>query len=246
VTEVPTQVRRGRAGKRAAVLDAARAVFGREGYSRSSIDAIAGEAGVSTRTIYNHFPSKEELFNVVLTASATQVADDFQAALRRGLPAGPPRADRLEADLVVIGRALARQSLDHPEHFAMIRQIAAEAAHFPREVLASWREAGPLRVRREVADRLRVFAEHGLLRVEDPFRAAGHLVALTSAELATPMSPWARPLTEEQTEDALYAAVHAFLHGYAAVSGPPAGRPGVSDATGESGRTQPAGWVGRG
>jgi AcrR family transcriptional regulator len=226
VTEVPTRVRRGRAAKRAVILDAARAVFGREGYSRSSIDAIAGEASVSTRTIYNHFLSKEELFNVVLTASATQVADDFQAALRCGLPAGPPRADRLEADLLVIGRALARHSLDHPEHFAMIRQIAAEAGHFPREVLAGWREAGPLRVRREVADRLRVFAEHGLLRVEDPFRAAGHLAALTSADVPTPMSPWASPVTEEQLEDALRAAVRAFVHGYAAMPGPPPARRG--------------------
>jgi AcrR family transcriptional regulator len=234
VTEVPTQARQGgptqarggRAAKRAAILTAARAVFGREGYSRSSIDAIAGEAGVSTRTIYNHFPSKEELFNVVLMASATQVADDFHAALRRELPPGPPRADRLEADLVVIGRALARHSLDHPEHFAMIRQIVAEAGHFPREVLAGWREAGPLRVRREVADRLRGFAERGLLRVEDPFRAAGHLAALTSAEMPTPMSPWASPVTEEHLEDALRAAVRAFLHGYAPVPEPPPARSG--------------------
>jgi AcrR family transcriptional regulator len=226
VTDVPTRARRGRASKRAVILEAARTVFGLEGYSRSSIDAIAGEAGVSTRTIYNHFPSKNELFNVVLTASATQVADDFHAALRRGLPAGPPRADRLEADLLVIGRALVHHSLDHPEHFAMIRQIVAEAGHFPREVLAGWREAGPLRVRREVADRLRVFAEHGLLRVEDPFRAAGHLAALASAEVPSPLSPWASPVTEEHLEDALRAAVRAFLHGYAAVIEPPSARSG--------------------
>ncbi|HWN32248.1 MAG TPA: hypothetical protein VNP03_05865 [Pseudonocardia sp.] len=35
----------------------------------------------------------------------------------------------------------------------MIRQISAEAAHFPAATLLAWREAGPLRVRREVADR---------------------------------------------------------------------------------------------
>ncbi|HWN32249.1 MAG TPA: helix-turn-helix domain-containing protein, partial [Pseudonocardia sp.] len=44
-----------RAPKRDAIMTAARVVFGRESYLRTSIDAIPGEAGVSTRTIYNHF-----------------------------------------------------------------------------------------------------------------------------------------------------------------------------------------------
>lgn len=215
-----TRVRRGRAPKRAAILRAARLVFGRDGYARTTIDAIAGEAGVSTRTIYNHFASKEELFGVVLTASATEVADDFHAALERGLGAGAPDPTRLEADLLVIGRALLRHRVDHPEHFAMIRHIAAEAGHFPPDVLAGWREAGPLRVRREVAERLRWYAERGLLRVDDPFRAAGHLVALVAADTSERLAPWAEPLSEAETqawvENALRSAVRAFLTGYAA------------------------------
>jgi AcrR family transcriptional regulator len=217
-SDSPTRPRRGRAHKREAIMSAARVVFGREGYTRTSIDAIAAEASVSTRTIYNHFEGKEELFGIVLQVSATQVAETFVETLRAGLPEGPPAAAGLEADLVVIARALVRQSLDHPEHFAMIRQISAEAAHFPPEMLHAWREAGPLRVRREVADRLRAFGEAGLLRVGDPFQAAGHLVALASAELTLQYTPWADPMTEDQVDKALAAAVAAFLNGYAAVS----------------------------
>jgi hypothetical protein len=85
-------------------------------------------------------------------------------------------------------------------------------------MLHAWREAGPLRVRREVADRLRAFGEAGLLRVGDPFQAAGHLVALASAELTLQYTPWADPMTEDQVDKALAAAVAAFLNGYAAVS----------------------------
>ncbi|HWN31119.1 MAG TPA: TetR/AcrR family transcriptional regulator [Pseudonocardia sp.] len=214
--QVPTRPRRGRAPKRDAIMTAARVVFGREGYMRTSIDAIAGEAGVSTRTIYNHFESKEQLFGVVLEVSATQVAQTFLETLQRDLPPGPPTPDRLAADLVVIGRALVRQSLDHPEHFAMIRQISAEAAHFPAATLLAWREAGPLRVRREVADRLRAFADRGLLQVTDPFRAAAHLVALTSAELTLQYTPWGDPLDEPRLDESIAAAVRAFLSGYAA------------------------------
>jgi len=33
----------------------------RDGYTRASIDAISAEAGVSTRTIYNHFTDKAML-----------------------------------------------------------------------------------------------------------------------------------------------------------------------------------------
>jgi AcrR family transcriptional regulator len=214
--QVSTRPRRGRAPKRAAIMTAARVVFGREGYMRTSIDAIAGEASVSTRTIYNHFASKEQLFGVVLETSATQVAETFLETVRRDLPPGPPTPGRLEADLEVIGRALVHQSRDHPEHFAMIRQISAEAAHFPPAMLLAWREAGPLRVRREVADRLRSYADHGLLAVADPFRAAAHLVALTSAELTLQYTPWGDPADEPSLDESIAAAVRAFLNGYAA------------------------------
>ena len=55
-----------RADKGLAIMRAARAVFARDGYSRASIDVIAAAADVSTRTIYNHFASKEQLAVEVL------------------------------------------------------------------------------------------------------------------------------------------------------------------------------------
>lgn len=50
-------------------------VFARDGYMRASVDAIAAEAGVSTRTIYNHFQDKAQLFQTVIQESATRVAE---------------------------------------------------------------------------------------------------------------------------------------------------------------------------
>ena len=47
-----------RSDKRRAIIDGALAVFARDGYTRASIDAISAEAGVSTRTVYNHFTDK--------------------------------------------------------------------------------------------------------------------------------------------------------------------------------------------
>ncbi len=51
--------------KRAAVLAAAQAEFQEKGFALSSMDAIAARAAVSKRTVYNHFPSKEALFDAI-------------------------------------------------------------------------------------------------------------------------------------------------------------------------------------
>src|ERR1700722_17433909 len=52
--------------KREALLDAARAVFSRDGYAASSVDDVAGEAGIAKGTVYLYFKSKEELYLAAL------------------------------------------------------------------------------------------------------------------------------------------------------------------------------------
>jgi AcrR family transcriptional regulator len=42
-------------------------VFVRDGYGGSSIDKVASEAGVSTRTIYERFKNKADLLGAVIT-----------------------------------------------------------------------------------------------------------------------------------------------------------------------------------
>ncbi len=52
--------------KRQAIVDAAIAEFRSTGFESTSMDKIAATAGVSKRTVYNHFPSKDELFAQIL------------------------------------------------------------------------------------------------------------------------------------------------------------------------------------
>ena len=52
--------------KRSAILEGAIKVFTKTGFEASSMDYIAEVAGVSKRTIYNHFPSKEILFQEIV------------------------------------------------------------------------------------------------------------------------------------------------------------------------------------
>ena len=200
--------------KRDAIVRAARLVFGRDGYARASVDAIATEAGVSTRTLYKHFSSKEQLFASVLEASATQVADGFAGRVE-GIPPAESAVD-VSRELVGLGHALVRQAIDNPEHFAMVRQINTESTHFPLPVLTAWQEAGPLRVEALVAARLANLADRGLLVIPDLDRAVLHFMTLVTAEAGPRGLRQAGHLTATQTEVAVAAGVEAFLHGYSA------------------------------
>jgi AcrR family transcriptional regulator len=64
---------------RGSILEAAVKVFERDGYQPTSIDAIADAAGVSRRTIYHHFKTK----NDILVASTLEQAHLFLEALER-------------------------------------------------------------------------------------------------------------------------------------------------------------------
>lgn len=52
--------------KREAILQAAIAEFLAHGFDATSMDKIAASAAVSKRTVYNHFPSKDDLFEAIL------------------------------------------------------------------------------------------------------------------------------------------------------------------------------------
>lgn len=46
---------------RTRIIEAAYAMFYAQGYSRVSVDMIAAKAGITKRTLYAHFPSKDDL-----------------------------------------------------------------------------------------------------------------------------------------------------------------------------------------
>ncbi|MDQ3662394.1 MAG: TetR/AcrR family transcriptional regulator [Actinomycetota bacterium] len=202
-----TRPRGGLADKRRAILAGALTVFARDGYTRASIDAISAEAGVSTRTIYNHFLDKAELFQTVIQESATRVAEAQIVIVDHYLR----KVTDLESDLIEFARAWLTPMPDYADHFALVRQINAEAGHIPQAAIDAWQETGPLRVRREIARRMQQLAERGLLRIEDPDRAALHfaqLISVTNPSYRGAVAP------EEEVAEIVTSGVRAFLHGY--------------------------------
>jgi len=59
--------------KRAVIVDAALRAFLENGYAESSVNRIAKEAGVSIKTLYRHFESKDDLFSAVMEAACAKM-----------------------------------------------------------------------------------------------------------------------------------------------------------------------------
>jgi len=84
---------------RALLLEAARAVFQRDGLA-AQMDAIAAEAGLGVGTLYRHFPTREALIAVLsmsawswhrtppptISSSSDELARSRWARSRRGVP----------------------------------------------------------------------------------------------------------------------------------------------------------------
>ncbi|WP_312165585.1 TetR/AcrR family transcriptional regulator [Phenylobacterium sp.] len=87
VTNAPgTRQSRGRA-RRAAVLEAARGLFAKQGFKGSSLAAIAQEAGITDAGLLYHFPTKNDLLLAVV-AQGDREQDEALAKVRdvQGLP----------------------------------------------------------------------------------------------------------------------------------------------------------------
>jgi AcrR family transcriptional regulator len=70
------------------IVEAAYELFYRKGFARSGVDAIAAKAGVTKRTLYSHFASKDDL----LAAALRHLDGLAQARIRKW-------GDRLSGDL---------------------------------------------------------------------------------------------------------------------------------------------------
>ena len=81
----PTRTRRRMraAERRAQLLEVARKVFGRYGFHTVTMDTVAKEAGVTKPILYDHFPSKRDLYLALLEADLANLRERLHDALDR-------------------------------------------------------------------------------------------------------------------------------------------------------------------
>ncbi|MEC3863293.1 TetR/AcrR family transcriptional regulator [Mesobacterium sp. TK19101] len=75
------------ARSRARILDATEMVFREMGYEAAKVEAIAARAGLTRKTVYNHFSSKEALADAVIARAGAQTEPLYGPAIRSGEPA---------------------------------------------------------------------------------------------------------------------------------------------------------------
>ena len=79
--ERPRTGRMPRSARRAQLLESALDVFVAQGYHAAAMDDIAERAGVSKPVLYQHFPSKLELYLALLDNACDQVIEGVRDAL---------------------------------------------------------------------------------------------------------------------------------------------------------------------
>ncbi|MDP9007609.1 MAG: TetR/AcrR family transcriptional regulator [Pseudomonadota bacterium] len=155
------------------MINAATRVFLREGYGLASIDKVAAEAGVSTRTIYERFKNKADLLGAVISRLVDRMST--------GLATVDLNRLELKAALMAIGQTITGRVRD-PDAAALFRIVATEAHRFP-ELAAKMRETNKRCVNNAVAQYFRDQVGRGALTLADPERAATLFLQMICSEL---------------------------------------------------------------
>jgi AcrR family transcriptional regulator len=167
-----------REANRVRLLEAAAAEFAAHGLAGANINRISVAAGLAKGTVYNYFPSKEELFAAV----AREACD--RAVARSARPAGATTRDRLlalaAADVEVAReneafyRVLAREALSaDPASFQRIVSAAEPFIARVEQILADGVEAGEVRTDVPVSELALMFSGLDLLALTQHWSTAG-------------------------------------------------------------------------
>jgi AcrR family transcriptional regulator len=118
--------------RRRQLLTVARKVFGRRGYHTVTMDTVAKEAGVTKPILYDHFPSKRELYLALLEADLANLRQRVGEALE----SSPGNRERIRASF----QAYFDFVDDHAEGFRLLMQEAVGAEQQFREMVGRFRE----------------------------------------------------------------------------------------------------------
>ncbi len=115
---------------RQAILDVAYARFAGLGFKKVTIDEIAAELGISKKTVYKLFPSKEEILREVVLAKMTELLQIFEKIQSMK----EPSVDKIQAISEIVGthineqwqRILVEVRVNAPRLFKEIDSIIQE------------------------------------------------------------------------------------------------------------------------
>jgi len=191
------------ASTRRRLVDAAMALFAEQGFDSTSIEDVAGRAGVGRTTFFRHFPTKEDV-----------VFPDHEGLLRR-----------VDARLATATATTGRTALEEATSIVLEHYLAEGETARQRYRLT--RTVAPLR-HRELASvhrYFRLFSEH--LRSWLGDRGDAALIAeLTASSVITAHNHVLRGWLREEVEDPRAALSAALDQALSRLPGAPGAEPG--------------------
>ena len=203
VTGTQIKVRR-KSPKRTAVIEAATAEFLTYGFAETSMDRIAGAANVSKRTVYDHFPGKEALFQAI--------ADDILDKIE-GMPTHEySRKKPLEDQLIDIGNTFTETITDR-KFMKLSRVVIARFIQSPE--LAHKTLNAYARLRRDMIAFFKGGKKDGRLEITNPEQAATQFCGLIKETAYWPvLMAGQKPLSAKEKKATVKSAVEMFLGFY--------------------------------
>lgn len=194
-----------RAGKREQIMDGARRLFLQHGFAGASMDEIVRAAGVSKGTVYNYFPSKEELFIAFVEEECSARAGKVAEA--------DADAPDFDAEMLRLAEAIIRTLLS-PAIVDIYRIAMAEAPRFP-DLGRTFYECGPDLAVRQIAEFLAAASEKGRIEAPDPLLAARQLDQLCKARLFyRNLFQVQSEFSDEEIREEARLAAECFLRAY--------------------------------
>ena len=195
------QPRRG-AEKRDEILAVATEIFLEEGYGRTSMDQVRNKVGGSKRTLYNHFHSKEALFEAVITNVSNRALEALKP---------PLGGEDLRGALLKMGIGYLNVLLS-PDGLALYRAMISEMPHFP-ELAKAFFENGPGRGSRHLAAFFREQKAKGVIDVIDPQVAAEQFLGAVRGDIHLATTLGVRSPSKQLVESTVSQAVEIFVRG---------------------------------
>ncbi|MBA6068236.1 MULTISPECIES: TetR/AcrR family transcriptional regulator [Pseudomonas] len=191
--------------KREAILEAAKHLFLSLGYANTSMDAVAAAAGVSKLTVYSHFTDKQTLFGAAVMATCQNQLPDLMFEYPEGVA--------VEDVLLNIARGF-QALISSDEAVKLSRLIFALGSQDPGFGQYFY-EAGPKRVMAGMAALLHCVDQQGLLRIDNPLRAAEHFFCLVKgAPDYRLLLGCAQALSGDEAEAHVREAVGVFVRAF--------------------------------
>ena len=203
----PGSLRANSRRSRVAILAAARHAFLNNGYKMSSMELIAEEAGVTKKTVYNHFKNKYRLFAAIVADLCTGESAVSTTLRSVDVATDPPEVVLHAVAIDFLTSIFSREQIE------LYRTIVADTRQFPE--LGKLFFEGPVKHTDKVIGKyLDLLADRGAIHFSSTELATAQFTGMLKANMQMELLFGKRKrVTRKEIEELARSVVEIFLNG---------------------------------